>query len=236
MLYFETDRTDAAYNLAAEAYFLQKIQKQDVLFLWQNSASVIIGKNQCVAQEVNIKLAQQKHIPIIRRDTGGGAVFHDLGNLNFSYITADTPEIENPYETFLEPLIQVLAVHGITALFNGRNDLCVEGRKVSGSAARVSGGRLLHHGTLLICSDLTFMTQLLTPSKEKLRRNGVASVRSRVANLQTFAPNLTADILKRDLAAAFHLSQPTKVDADMEAEIIRLCNNKYANPAWNFSK
>ena len=163
-------------------------------------------------------------------------MYHDLGNLNFTFLTADRPALDSPYASFLTPLIAVLASFGVAAEFNGRNDLCVQGRKISGSAARVHAGRLLHHGTLLVASDLAPMTRLLTPPQEKLRRNGVASVQSRVANLQDFAPGLTVAALKEKIAAAFACGVPRAFDAAAKAAIKALAQEKYANPAWNFAK
>ena len=201
MIYYETASTDPRINLAAEDYLLHQAGAEDVLFLWQNAPCVIIGRNQCAAQEVDLDLARQLGVPVVRRDTGGGAVYHDLGNLNFTFLTADRPALDSPYASFLTPLIAVLASFGVAAEFNGRNDLCVQGRKISGSAARVHAGRLLHHGTLLVASDLAPMTRLLTPPQEKLRRNGVASVQSRVANLQRRLRELNDAIADEQVSA-----------------------------------
>lgn len=236
MIYFESRRTDPAYNLALEAWLFETYCQADVLFLWQNKPSVIVGKNQVAQNEVNLALAQELGIPVVRRDTGGGAVYHDLGNLNFSFFTDDTPAADSPYVSFLQPLLAILRQLGIEADFNGRNDLCVQGRKISGSAARVREGRLLHHGTLLVKSDLAQMDRLLTPPQEKLARNGVASVKSRVVNLQEVAPALTVETLKCAICRGFGLLEAQSLPPQAAEAIRRRVLERYANPAWNLGR
>lgn len=189
MEFYESTSTDPYYNLALEDYFFTHMDPmKDYFLLWQNDKAVIVGKYQNTLEEVDQTFVDERGIRVARRLSGGGAVYHDLGNLNFTFLTADRPALDSPYASFLTPLIAVLASFGVAAEFKGRNDLCVQGARSPGSAARVHAGRLLHHGTLLVASDLAPMTRLLTPPQEKLRRNGVASVKSRVANLQDFAP------------------------------------------------
>ena len=233
MIYFESKQTAPGYNLALETWLLETYRQEDVLYLWQNGPSVIIGSNQVAANEVDLELAQRLRVPVVRRHTGGGAVYHDLGNLNFTWITRDTPASDRPYETFLAPLIRILRGLGIEAEFNGRNDLCVQGRKISGSAARVRQDRLLHHGTLLVDCDLQTMERLLTPPAEKLARNGVRSVKSRVATLREFAPELTVQKLKTAICQEFQAGAAAPVPEVAEEAIARLRREKFDNPAWN---
>lgn len=235
MIYIESKVTDPAWNLALESWLFDWETKEDILFLWQNDACVVIGKNQSAPLEVDLDAARELGVPVIRRQTGGGAVWHDAGNLNFTYITNDDPETESPYAAFLGPLVEVLAEQGIEAAFNGRNDLCVQGRKISGSAARVRNGRLLHHGTLLVCSDFAPMERLLTPDAAKLRRNGIRSVKSRVANLTDFAPELTVAKLK-DLLRGKFAPERELVLSPADLEQIRTRQARYRDPAWNFQK
>ena len=235
MIYIESNRTDPTWNLALESWLFDRQTEETILYLWQNAPCVIIGRNQSAAREADLELARQLAVPVIRRQTGGGAVWHDLGNLNFTYITNEDDDPDTPYAAFLQPLMEVLAGQGIPVAFNGRNDLCVADRKVSGSAARLRGGRLLHHGTLLVCSNLTRMTQLLTPDADKLQRNGVRSVRSRVANLSEFAPELTVEKLKRLLCGQFHPDRTLRLtEADLEEIAER--REKFLDPGWNFEK
>lgn len=235
MIYIESSTTDPTWNMALESWLFDRDTGEDILYLWQNSPCVIIGRNQVAALEVDLQLAGEMDVPVIRRQTGGGAVWHDLGNLNFTYITNDGADTDEPYAAFLRPLMEVLAGQGVPAAFNGRNDLCVGDRKISGSAARIRNGRLLHHGTLLVCSDLDRMTRVLTPDADKLRRNGVRSVKSRVANLTEFAPDLTVEKLKQLLQARFAPSGGITLSAADLAQIRQL-QQKFLDPGWNFEK
>lgn len=235
MIYIESRQTDPTWNLALESWLFDCETREDVLYLWQNTDCVVIGKNQSAHMEVDLNQANTLGVPVLRRETGGGAVWHDLGNLNFTYITDDDPEADSPYEAFLRPLMEVLAGQGIPVVYNGRNDLCVADRKISGSAARMRNGRLLHHGTLLVCSNLAQMDSLLTPDAEKLQRNGVRSVKSRVANLTEFAPGLTAAHLKDLLRERFGASTCLELTPENLTQI-RQRQQKFQDPAWNFSK
>lgn len=234
MIYIESNTSSPADNLAMETWLFDHCAGQDVLYLWRNRPCVILGRNQCAAQEVDLPLAQSLGVPVLRRQTGGGAVYHDLGNLNFTFLT-DDPGTDRPYETFLQPLVALLRRQGIQACFNGRNDLCVAGRKFSGSAARVRRGRLLHHGTLLVDTDLERMQRLLTPDAAKLRRNGVASVRSRVVNLSQLAPALTTESLTALIRGAF-AAEPWQLPPEASAQIRSIREEYFANPAWNLAK
>lgn len=232
MLCFESPCHDAAWNLALEEYLFARC-REDLLLIWRNSPCIVIGKNQYAAREVDLEKAGRLAIPVIRRSTGGGAVYQDMGNLNFSFLTADGDD-ENLFGAFLHSLLTALQSLGIKAEYNGRNDLCVNDLKISGSAAKAEGGRLLHHCTMLIDCDLERMAELLTPDREKLRRNGVRSVRSRVANLQSFSPELTGAKLIAALLRQMPAATPFVLPADAASEICAIAAEKYANPQWNF--
>ena len=232
--------TDPAFNLAAEEYLLQT-EERDVFMLWQNSPSVILGRNQNVWAEVNLPYAEEKRIAVIRRLSGGGAVYHDGGNVNFTFITA--PREEKDFKPFLTPIVRALAVWGIDARMDGRNDITVDGQKISGNAQctyrRPDGtARLLHHGTLLVDSDLETLTAVLRPRPEKLRAKGIASVRSRVTNLRAqsgFPPETDAAALMRHLAdtAAPGVDMLPLSEAECDA-IAALARDKYGTWQWNF--
>lgn len=152
-LYLETGSTDPAYNLAFEEVVLQNRREGNTLLLWQNDHAVVIGQNQNAEEEINHAFVEAHGIRVVRRMTGGGAVYHDLGNLNYSWMT----DVENAgaitYQQFTRPVVEALRGLGMAAEASGRNDILVEGRKVSGTAQRLLGKRILHHGTLLFDSD-----------------------------------------------------------------------------------
>lgn len=202
MRYCESAGLDPEENLALEERLFESFDAEPILYLWQNGPCIVLGKNQLAEEEADLPLAAARGVPIVRRATGGGAVYQDEGNLNFTVITADRPGA-SPYELALQPAIDALLPFGLNVVYNGRNDLCIDGRKISGCASRVRGDRLLLHATLLIHTDLDALDALLTPPADKLERNGVASVRSRVANLTEFCPELTVPEVKAALRRHF---------------------------------
>ena len=155
MIYIRNDSNDPFYNLAFEEYFFKSETIEDaVLLLWQNGPSVIIGRYQNTIEEINEDFIDENNINVVRRNTGGGAVYHDYGNLNYSFIVP-SEEKKIDFETFTKPVIDALKEMGIEAALAGRNDLVVEGKKFSGNAQYTYNGRLLHHGTLLFDADLS---------------------------------------------------------------------------------
>ena len=198
----ESAGRDGAENLVLEGRLFDGFDGESVLYLWQNDPCVVLGKNQAPEEEVNLSLAERLGIRVLFRATGGGAVYQDGGNLNFTVITRDRPGVP-PYEWALAPVLNALLPFVPELVYNGRNDLCVRERKVSGCASRVRGETLLLHGTLLIDTDLDTLDAVLTPPAEKLERHGVASVRSRVANLTEFCPELTVASVKAALIRSF---------------------------------
>lgn len=188
-------------NLALERYLLEHTSKDTcTLLLWQNDNTVVIGCNQNPWKECKTSLLTEEGVNLARRFSGGGAVYHDLGNLNFSFIC---PEEIYDQETQFRVIQQACQYAGIEAAVSGRNDLQVGDKKFSGNAFFHQGGVACHHGTLLISSNYEKLSRYLTPSKAKLAGKGVDSVRSRVANLQTFAPEMTVETMKRFLLKAF---------------------------------
>ncbi len=177
--------TDPYRNLAVEEYlFLHS--DDDVLLLWQNEPTVVIGKNQNAYAELALDVIRERGVHIARRITGGGAVYHDLGNVNFSLISTTKGRDGLDFAAFCAPMIEALADLGIRAELSGRNDLLVNGKKFSGNAQHASGDRVLHHGTLLFDSDLDALSAVLRVDEEKLRARAVRSVRSRVTNLRPY--------------------------------------------------
>ncbi len=174
---------DPYYNLAVEEYLL-KNSEDDIFMLWQNGPSVIIGKNQNAYAEVELEYAREQGINIVRRITGGGAVYHDLGNVNYTFITSTEKARALDYEYFTKPIIDALAHFGVECKLSGRNDLECDGKKVSGNAQHTENGRILHHGTLLFDADVGTMSKVLRANKEKLEHNAVKSHSSRVTNIK----------------------------------------------------
>ena len=183
---------DPAYNLALEEIIASDYPFEAVM-LWRNEPSIIIGRNQNTEAEINAAAVRERGINVVRRITGGGAVYHDLGNINYT-IAANDRQLDNEaFARNAQIIIDVLHKMGVPAEFHGRNDILVDGRKVSGSAKSVLSNRTLFHGTLLFDADLSVLSQVLTPDEEKIKAKGIKSVRSRVANLKEFLPDWSAD-------------------------------------------
>ena len=241
---------DPFFNLAAEEYLLER-SPDDVFMIWRNDRCVVIGKNQNTWREVDGEYARSAGIAVVRRLTGGGAVFHDLGNVNYTFIT---PGERIDFAAFAAPMLRALASFGIEASLGGRNDLVVSAKaseseddreyKISGSAACVRrtpfGARRLHHGTLLYSADLSSMAKVLTPDDEKLRSKGVKSVKSRVANIRPLSPALAGVDAERfaEALAAFCAADPDAPPGDLteaeKAEIAELADAKYRTWEWNW--
>lgn len=233
--------TDPYFNLAAEEYLLDH-SGDDVFMVWRNERSVIIGKNQNTWAQVDLEYARASGIGVVRRLSGGGAVFHDLGNVNFTFITAgDTID----FAAFTAPILRALASFGVEASLGGRNDIVTaQGAKISGCAACVHqtshGTRRLHHGTLLYGADLSALARVLTPDPEKLSTKGIDSVRSRVANIQELSgrlKNVSAEAFA-GLIADFASGEFGEAVSDLtETEkrgIAHLADEKYRTWEWNF--
>ena len=196
-----TSSLDPWHNLALEEYLLTGVKQNEcILYLWQNQNTVVIGKNQNAWQECRTELLEREGGKLARRSSGGGAVFHDTGNLNFSFLVD-----RNFYDVHKQLRVILKAVEklGIKAEFSGRNDLVVDDKKFSGNAFSVRKTSALHHGTILVSADMEKMTRYLQVSKEKIQSKGIQSVRSRVVNLIEYAPNLNIEKTKEAVVQAF---------------------------------
>ena len=237
--YLDLYTTDAAWNLAAEQYVFDALPRDRSYFmLWQNKSAVIVGKYQNTLAEINAAYVREHGVQVVRRLSGGGAVYHDLGNLNFSLIT-DADAVEKPdFSRFCRPVIRTRRALGVPAELNGRNDLTVDGKKFSGNAQYRRQGRLLHHGTILFRSDLGAVSQALRVDAEKLSGKGVASVRSRVANLSDYLPpsiDLPAfrALLLREMLSETPGEELRFSEEDLRAiEAIRA--ERYGRWEWNY--
>jgi lipoate-protein ligase A len=234
---------DPRYNLALEEYILKYLDTQeDFIFLWQNANSVIIGRNQNTIEEVNAQYVVEHQVNVVRRITGGGAVYHDLGNLNFSFITNTTKDNVNNYRKFTDPVIQALNGYGVPAAFGGRNDILVDGMKISGNAQAFHKHRFLHHGTILFNADLTMLGKILKPKPDKVESKGIKSVRARVTNIMPYFKEVpTMAAFKTKLLMSLlntnnltpYLYQLTEKD---KAKINELVKTKFSTWAWNYGE
>lgn len=228
--------TDPYYNLALEEYLLQNIPENGcILYLWQNDHTVVIGRNQNPWAECRTSLLQEEGGRLARRLSGGGAVYHDLGNLNFTFLCAEE-NYDIPKQ--LSVIQKAVSYDGIVAQFSGRNDLLAEGKKFSGNAFYHSKGYAYHHGTLLVSSDLEKLQRYLSPPKAKLESKGVSSVRSRVTNLSFLSPSLTCDVMKNYMVQAFaEVYGGTAVDLPLpdDTAVLEL-RQKYGSEDWLFGK
>ncbi len=190
MRYLVLHTTDPYLNLAIEEYLLTYCE-DDVFMLWQNEPSVVVGINQNIRAEVDTDALFRLGVKPVRRITGGGAVYHDLGNINYSFIARSGGGID--FAAFSAPIIAAIGALGVPLTLSGRNDLCLsDGRKVSGNAQCKRADRVLHHGTLLFDTDLSALGGLLTPSPEKLVTKAIKSTASRVANLKELLPDIAS--------------------------------------------
>lgn len=198
---YQSKDFDPYENIATEKCLLESVTPGTcILYLWQNQNTVVIGRNQNAWAECRTQLLEDEGGKLARRLSGGGAVFHDLGNLNFTFLTDDE---SFDVDRQLSVIQKALKSFGLDAVKSGRNDLLVEGRKFSGNAFYHSHGNAYHHGTLLVNADMQKLSRYLTPPKAKLEAKGVSSVRSRVANLSEFCSDITIDRLKQEMVAAF---------------------------------
>ena len=237
--YLETGSTDPAYNLAFEEYVLTHRMDGDYLILWQNDNTVVVGQNQNTAAEINRAFVEAHGVHVVRRTTGGGAVYHDLGNLNYSF-TTDEEAGSLRLERFTAPVVDALASLGLQAEASGRNDILVSGKKVSGTAQRLVKGRILHHGTLLFDSNPAMVSGALNVDPTKFQSKSAKSVKSRIGNIRQFLPrdmdlNAFWEYLKSALAADGSFRPAELTEAELKA-VQELKETKYDTWEWNFGR
>jgi lipoate-protein ligase A len=226
--------------MAFDEYCLESLPiDEPVFFLWQNKPAVIVGYNQEVNTEVNLDYLKEKGIDLVRRVTGGGAVYHDLENLNYT-IVGRSEDLERDYPEYAALMMKALQALGVPATLSGRNDILVDGKKVSGFAKRVCKNRLMVHGTLMYNVDVDVLTHVLNPSTTKLQSKGIASVRSRVTNLCNYLPELS-DIqafknrLEEILSNNYSDAEYKLSETDL-AHIQQLTDEKFATWEWNYGR
>ena len=189
VVFIESNSNDPRFNLALEQYVFDEMPKdREYFWLWQNHNTIVVGKHQNTAQEINQTYVREHGITVVRRLSGGGAVYHDMGNVNFTFI-ADTGDMETlNLHAFCTPVVNTLEQIGVKAEVSGRNDITIDGKKFSGNSQYIKHGRIMHHGTLMFDSDLSVVSKALQVSSDKYESKGFKSVKSRVTNIKPYAP------------------------------------------------
>ena len=238
MILIENLSTDPTYNLALEEFLhLHRRPLCAAFMLWRNEPTVVIGRNQNTYEEIHRKYVEAAGVHVVRRNSGGGAVYHDLGNLNFSFLVDDC-ESGFHFERFTQPVIRTLHQLGVSAENSGRNDIAIAGRKISGNAQYRRNGRLLHHGTILFDSNLEHLAQALHFAPDKYVSRAVASIRSRVTNVVEHMPKKITmeefrDLLTKNVIAEYGIQPEMPSDCEHEA-VVRLRDEKYRSRDWNY--
>ena len=235
---YESNSFDPYLNLATEQYLMETVEGDAcILFLWQNQNTVVIGKNQNAWKECRTALLSEEGGFLARRLSGGGAVFHDLGNLNFTFLM---PQSEYDLDRQFTVIAEAVSLLGLKGERSGRNDVLAEGRKFSGNAFYKNGKQAYHHGTLLIDVDMNKLGRYLNPSKAKLQAKGVDSVRSRVVNLKELSPAITVETMKEAMTKAFCkvYDRPMTVirEEDLDHAAIETLRRRNASWEWNYGQ
>lgn len=238
MLFVKNPSLDPWFNIAAEEYLLKHFDKE-VIMLWRSNPSIIVGKHQNTLAEINLEYVRKNEIPVVRRLSGGGTVFHDPGNINFTFIKkADKENLVN-FRLHTQPVIDFLQNLGVDARFEGKNDLRVNGLKISGNAEHIHKEKVLHHGTLLFDSDLENLNEAIKTKEKNFESKAVKSVRSTVANISSFLHTpMSRDDFMEKLEGYFLKQNPFLERYDLQADDIRAINRlkeeKYVKWEWNF--
>jgi len=238
MLYIYNKNTNPYFNLAAEEYVLKEFQ-EECFMLWRNEPSIIVGKNQNTLAEINLDYVRQHKIPVVRRLSGGGAVFHDLGNLNFTFIVNEDVSSFSDFKRFTQPIIDVLRKLSVNAEFSGRNDITIDGKKISGSAQYYYKNRILHHGTLLFSSSITDLSAALKVRPVKFEDKGVKSVSKRVTNIsehlkEPITIEQFIDLIMNHIREQTGGSEMYEFTQEDIKKIEKLVKEKYSTWEWNF--
>ena len=237
MYFIPNENRDPTLNLAMEQYILTEMGlDEETLFFFIDRPSIIVGRHQNTLDEVNLDYVEERRIQIVRRLSGGGAVYHDLGNLCFSFILPFPDRPVPDFSTFTEPVVRALRKMGVAAEKSGRNDILVEGAKISGSAYYRNKFGTVCHGTLLFNTDLAVLAKALNPKPEKLQAKGVQSVRSRVTNLIEYLPGVkdTVEFRENLIAEIAGGAKTIELSADDLANVGKIAGDRYRNPLWVF--
>lgn len=236
MQFVESPYNDPYYNLALEEYIFNNIQ-EDVFMLWQNENTIVVGNYQNTVEEINAGFVKEHNIKVVRRLSGGGAVYHDLGNINYTFITEKKGQNAFQFQHFTQTIVDVLGQLGVPVEFQGRNDLVVAGKKFSGNSQYIKGNKILHHGTILFDSDLDTIGKALNVGEAKIKSKSIKSVRSRVVNLSEFMKNVTLQqfysAIKKHILLKGGVQNYILTKED-ENQILKLRDEKYSTWKWNY--
>ncbi|HCO78781.1 MULTISPECIES: lipoate--protein ligase [Bacillus] len=243
MLFIDNEQHyDPMINLAIEEYCLKYLDPEETYLLFYiNQPSIIIGKNQNTIEEINTKYVEDNGIKVVRRLSGGGAVYHDKGNLNFSFITKDDGDSFHNFKKFTEPVIKALEKLGVKAELSGRNDIMADGRKISGNAQFATRGRIFSHGTLLFDSEIEHVVSALNVKKEKIESKGIKSIRSRVANIsELMDQKMTTEEFRKILLSYIFdtngdVPEYRLTEKDWE-KIHEISRDRYQKWEWNYGR
>lgn len=239
MIYLESPSRDPYFNLALEEYVFEQMDRSKSYFmLWQNENTIVVGKYQNTAEEINQAYVDAHGIRVVRRLSGGGAVYHDKGNLNFTFIVDQGSNPDFNFKVFVQPVVNALARFGVRAQFNGRNDITIDGAKFSGNSQYARHGRLLHHGCIMLDSNLTNVADALNVKEAKFDSKAVKSVRSRVTTINAHAPRpISMEEFKAALTNCAMDSgslEPYALTEQDLAAVQTLREEKYATWTWNY--
>ncbi len=239
MKYIESNSTDPYFNLALEEYVFEKMPKDESYFmLWQNANTIVIGKYQNAFEEINQRAVEERGIKVARRLSGGGAVYHDMGNLNFTFIVDQKDVKGMNFKIFVVPIVETLKGFGVEAEFSGRNDILVNGMKISGNSQYVRYGRVMHHGCIMLDSDLDKVADALKVREAKFKSKNSKSVRSRVTTINANAPRKISmqefkSALKEHILGDESI-EPYELTGEDLRKIEEIRNAKYATWEWNY--
>jgi len=238
MLYFISSYNNPAFNIATEEYLLKNYD-DDFFFLYTNTPALIVGKHQNTLAEINFIKAEKENVPVVRRMSGGGTVFHDEGNLNYCFIKkGDNGKLIN-FKKYSQPIIDTLQALNIDAKFEGKSDLTIEGKKFSGNASHIYKNKLMQHGTMLFSSDLKRLNNLLKVNPLKFKDRGIRSVRSKVTNISEYISGSMSienfgKLIVQDLKMKFPDAQKFELSEIDIKKIESLMVKKYNNWEWNY--
>ena len=239
MLLIDSPSNNAYFNIASEEYLLHRFPTEDIFLLYVNAPSIIVGKFQNTLAEINLDYVKEKEIKVVRRMSGGGTVYHDLGNLNFSFHTLLGQNDFGDFSFFTQPVLNMLNGLGVPAILQGRNDLLVDGKKFSGNAKLARHGKMIQHGTILLDSEMEVLGEALKVNPLKFIDKAIKSNRSRVTNLINYLPKeTTTNDLKKLLTEEIMKNNPAAERYELTEEdlqgIQQLMAEKYETWDWNF--
>ena len=239
MIFIESKSKDPYYNLALEEYAFNELgPEHDVFMLWQNSNTIVIGKNQNATEEINADFVEAKGIKVARRLSGGGAGYHDQGNLNVTFIAKSDGSLDYDFKGFVQPIIDALGELGVKAEFQGRNDIAIQGKKISGNSQYVKAGRIMHHGCIMLDSDVEKVEGALKVKAAKFKSKSVKSVRSRITTINQEADRrISMEEFKEAIKARVFAGEEVeeyKLTASEETKVKKLAEEKYSTWQWNY--